>query len=1141
MLLSAALFKLKKTMPTSPPHIIDSLLNDNFDSGAILRGRDYFKNKRVKSISISNDDRRLASKVLGHKGAIYRTHIHIVNDDFISDMDVEGECSCYVGFNCKHVVATLLEAKKQKFTLFSAAQGMEHEQGVTPATEAFNQWFDEVRSRDMGPVVKPLKPGNVFYVLQKSPYSNEKMGIQLFIANRLKNGTYGKAKKYNALTGSHRAYLNTVDEEIIMALNYINDRTTSYNADGNTRFLEGNLSSKWLETLLKTERCFWGSMNGTQLKYKNPEALILEWQQLHDGCQEFTASIKNTSQINKSATTLVFLDKPWYINTDNGQCGIAESTMPSHVVKQLLEAPPVPPEMTKKISEHLIKASPNHTPTLPEILNKPTAVLHKMGCSPIMKLGIERIPDPMKSSRYARHETTEIDAPIAKIFFNYEGTHVPFSIQNKAAVVTYMNNGHVYSFLRDFEKERAYLLSLNKFMHIEPVHTFTSAKDPEQLHITSLKTDHDFLAFARDIIPQLEQRGWRIERNHELFISAVYDEDISWYSEINEQSEYDYFSFKMGIVLNNEKINILPIIADIIKTMPADKFNKIADDFMMALPLPNSKTLFVPFIRIKPMLNILIELYDMSVTNEGSLSLKKHQAALLFEMHKSFGISKMRWFGTKRLQVLGEKLAGFTSIKTVSLPLTFKATLRGYQQEGVNWLQFLRKYHLGGILADDMGLGKTVQTLAHLAIEKNKRRLKNPCLIIAPTSLMANWRSEAARFTPNLKVLVFHGDGRHKHKSTIAQHDIVLTTYPLLARDKDILLAHEYYYLILDEAQYIKNNKALSTQIVQQLKAEHRLCVTGTPMENNLGELWSLFNFLMPGFLGDTKQFKRLFRTPIEKHDDDSRRQQLALRIKPFMLRRQKNAVIKDLPEKTHIIRTVELEGPERDLYESIRLSMEKKVRDAIKDKGLARSHIIILDALLKLRQTCCHSRLLKLSAAKKAHQHSAKLNVLKKMLPTMVAEGRKILLFSQFTTMLSIIEEFLTEEGLEYVKLTGSTKNRSKPIDAFQKGCVPIFLISLKAGGTGLNLTAADTVIHYDPWWNPAVEDQATDRAHRIGQDKSVFVYKLVASGTVEDTIQTMQQKKRALMEGLFSQQPHAKISLSSDDLADLFKPLET
>lgn len=432
----------------------------------------------------------------------------------------------------------------------------------------------------------------------------------------------------------------------------------------------------------------------------------------------------------------------------------------------------------------------------------------------------------------------------------------------------------------------------------------------------------------------------------------------------------------------------------------------------------------------------------------------------------------------------------------------------------------------------------TVQTLAHLLTEKNHGRLTQPSLIIAPTSLMDNWRQEAERFAPDLKVLTLHGSIRKKWFEEIGTHDLILTTYSLLHRDQDALLQYQYHLLVLDEAQNIKNPNAQATRIVHQLKAHHRLCLTGTPIENHLGELWSLSHFIMPGLLGDYQSFRRLFRIPIEKENDTSRRTILTRRLKPFLLRRTKEAVIDDLPEKNEIIRLVKLEDSQRDLYETIRLTMHDKIRQEIARKGFARSQIIILDALLKLRQVCCDPRLLKLEAAQQVKQ-SAKLQLLMEMIPEMIEEGRRILLFSQFTTMLSLIEEGFKKSQINYVKLTGQTQKRAQVVESFQKGKVPIFLISLKAGGTGLNLTAADTVIHYDPWWNPAVESQATDRAHRIGQNKHVFVYKLLSVGTVEEKIQKLQVRKRQLTEILFSEKNRNGRRLSNEDLEVLFEPL--
>ena len=330
-----------------------------------------------------------------------------------------------------------------------------------------------------------------------------------------------------------------------------------------------------------------------------------------------------------------------------------------------------------------------------------------------------------------------------------------------------------------------------------------------------------------------------------------------------------------------------------------------------------------------------------------------------------------------------------------------------------------------------------------------------------------------------------------------------------------------------------------AAQVAAELDATHRLCLSGTPMENHLGELWSLFHFLMPGFLGSQKRFKELFRTPIEKHGDSERLTQLRARVTPFMLRRTKREVATELPDKVESIAGVTLEGKQADLYETIRLTTEKAVRDALADKGLAQSQIQILDALLKLRQVCCDPRLVPLASAQKIQQ-SAKLDLLMELLPEMLAEGRKVLLFSQFTSMLELIEEALKARDLPWVKLTGQSRNRDAIIDRFTSGEVPLFLISLKAGGVGLNLPQADTVIHYDPWWNPAVENQATDRAHRIGQKNRVFVYKLVAHGTIEERILALQERKAALADSMYSGAQARKQPLFTEgDIAELLRPL--
>jgi SNF2 family DNA or RNA helicase len=555
------------------------------------------------------------------------------------------------------------------------------------------------------------------------------------------------------------------------------------------------------------------------------------------------------------------------------------------------------------------------------------------------------------------------------------------------------------------------------------------------------------------------------------------------------------------------------------------------------LPAPTGGFIRLPTDNLKPWLGALLELVGDAAHDFDGDSLKLSR---LDAMRTTAALGEGAvWQGAQQLFEMVQRLQGRAELPDVLVPQSVNASLRPYQQQGVNWLQFLREYGLAGILADDMGLGKTLQTLVHIQIEKDAGRLTHPALIIAPVSLMGNWQREAERFCPGLRSLVLHGKERHGVAGNMLDHDIVIAPYSLLHRDRERWLNAQWHLVVLDEAQNIKNASTHAAQVASELKSKHRLCLSGTPMENHLGEIWSLFHFLMPGFLGSQKRFAELFRTPIEKQGDAEALQQLRARVTPFMLRRTKALVAHELPPKVETVMRVELSGKQADLYETIRLGMEKTVREALDAKGLAKSQITILDALLKLRQVCCDPHLLKLDAAKKV-KASAKLEQLMEMLPEMLSEGRRILLFSQFTSMLSLIEAELKKRNIPWIKLTGQSQKRDALIEQFTSGQVPLFLISLKAGGVGLNLPQADTVIHYDPWWNPAVEAQATGRAHRIGQSNSVWVVKLVAQGTIEERIVALQERKALLAESMYSGSVGRKQPLFSEsDLAELLKPL--
>ena len=649
-----------------------------------------------------------------------------------------------------------------------------------------------------------------------------------------------------------------------------------------------------------------------------------------------------------------------------------------------------------------------------------------------------------------------------------------------------------------------------------------------------------WLTFTKQHLPELREAGWLIEMDDDFYFNLSEIED--WYADIEQAPEHDWFDLELGIEVEGQRISLLPILLQAIRKNPnllnGEALALRRDDEMLLVTLPqNKQRVALPFSRLKPLLATLGELFfrEPGETSQ-SLRLPRADAARLIALEQGPAI---HWQGGEQLRGFAQRLQAYSD-KTVSPPDGLQAQLRPYQVHGLAWMQALAELEVGGVLADDMGLGKTVQTLAHILCEKQAGRLQQPALIIMPTSLIPNWQDEAERFTPQLKVLALHGIKRRNQFKHIGEYDIILSTYALLPRDLKMLGAHSYHLVILDEAQNIKNPRSKAAQAASQLKTARRLCLTGTPLENHLGELWSLFNFLMPGWLGDSKSFNHDYRTPIEKNANSQRLAHLHGRIKPFVLRRKKEQVATELPAKTEITQWVDLTPTQRDRYETLRLVMDKKVRDEIARLGLARSQIVILEALLRLRQACCDLRLLGDESSTLKASDSGKLTSLLNMLEELTQEGRRVLLFSQFTSMLDLIAAELKERGISYGKLTGATQDRRSPVHDFQAGEFSVFLISLKAGGVGLNLTAADTVIHFDPWWNPAAEAQASDRAYRIGQEKPVFVYKMISRGTVEEKIQLLQHTKANLARGVLEGGSLEQWQISEEDLAALFAPLD-
>ncbi len=482
------------------------------------------------------------------------------------------------------------------------------------------------------------------------------------------------------------------------------------------------------------------------------------------------------------------------------------------------------------------------------------------------------------------------------------------------------------------------------------------------------------------------------------------------------------------------------------------------------------------------------------------------------------------------------ELREIDGIPPIKAPEGLQAELRHYQEAGLSWLWFIYRHGLSGVLADDMGLGKTIQALS-LMLKIKKEQGTQPSLVVAPTSVLPNWEREIERFTPQLSYVTWHGADRRDNVEKLQNVDLVLTSYALIRRDLEELKKLPFRTVILDEAQNIKNADSATAQACKSVGGEHRIALTGTPLENRLTELWSLFDFLMPGFLGNAEGFHEHYEHPITVQGDLETRDRLKKKIHPFILRRLKTEVAKDLPPKTEVVTWVDMDTGQQALYREVLAESKRKVYDSIDKLGFNKSRISILSALMKLRQVCCDPRLLKLPPGT-ALPPSAKLERFSELVDELVREGHRALVFSQFTEMLEILTTQADEKQLKYLYLDGRTKDRMAKVDAFNvPDGPPVFFISLKAGGTGLNLTAADYVIHYDPWWNPAVEDQATDRTHRIGQTRAVFSYKLITRGTVEEKILSLQQRKRELAAGVLGTDSDVGKALTERDVEDLFK----
>ncbi len=697
----------------------------------------------------------------------------------------------------------------------------------------------------------------------------------------------------------------------------------------------------------------------------------------------------------------------------------------------------------------------------------------------------------------------------ASLEFEYDGVIVPYSktTAEKAPYITVKKPGEdlVYWIKRNLRHEQeAYAMLLAcKFV---PMQTNNLALEKENA-----------IDFYNYYIKQAGE-GWKFVEKDDMNFFKLMDDPFKLCAKIDFSEEnQDSFEILLYGQVGEEIINFDEIYETI---QSGEKYNRIRSLGFVEYPAQNIYALMRAF-----------NSFDVYRNPDNKFIVKTYRAGLINEL-KNLNVELVL---SEDFQNFWEQMSTFSTSEELTLPKGINAEFREYQTKGFGWLWFMYKYGLNGILADDMGLGKTLQALA--VIQKAKEEDgPMPTLVICPTTVVFNWESEIQKFAPTLTTLKLSGVDRKQLFKEIPNHDVVITSYALVRRDIAKLKEYNFRYVILDESQNIKNAMSQTAQAVKKLQAVHKLALSGTPIENKLEELWSVFDFLMPGFMFSVSEFNYRYVNPIMERQDKTVEKRLKLQIYPFILRRMKRDVAKDLPDKVENIAYCELTEEQRDFYLQVLDSTKEELFKSIEQNGLEKSRLSIFSALLRLRQICCHPRLYDKENVKNIMK-SGKFEKLKVMLEEIIDEGHRILLFSQFVDMLDLIKGWLEREGIPYEYLTGKTKDRQGAVERFNSTpSIPIFLISLKAGGTGLNLTGADYVIHYDPWWNPAVEDQATDRAYRIGQTKKVFVYRLITKNTVEEKIQKLKTVKRNLVDSVISVDRNIVKSLTMDDIKEIF-----
>lgn len=1100
-------------MPSITPQLIEAFPFSQYaDPQSIQRGRAYYKDGRVWEVSLFENNSRAVCEVNGDLGEYT---VEISADKTSGELTFDCDCPYADDGNfCKHMVASALELKDY----------------LNEEIDDFDEDEDLVLALPQASLNWQKKLGETLAIMPRKISSpNLRRYVALVILERSRMGIYGYGSAYR---GNYSYFLTPfiIKENEWYGLTN-GEKKSSQEID---KFLETN--QKWIKV---GERMF-QQMNPAGCLNLNPDAIsvleILSYAMRTYGI--------GTNNMPMFLSTLSRLEVPVFL----GSVYPAKIERRVHILPNSVE---IKIDMQSDESKLVLQAGYeqdgdfNHIHNRVETIsvnpawvmmdNRIAQISNAQALSILTSFPIE-IPaqqvEIFREQYFARiaqtlpvksdlvHWSNIKAEPVPRLYlhddkdnilradlrFGYGEHELPLGKEETYSVETVPDSWDLIRVHRQLEREQHFYQLL-----ADPAYRLKRAGTGHPFGTFELRARAHPFDFLLHSIPQLTQAGFEIYGEDNLKLGRINRATATL--RVNITSGIDWFDLKTFVEFGDQQISF----HDVRKALKrGEHYIKLADGSVGQIP--------------EEWLEKYKHLWNLAEETEDGFRVSDFHLPLLDSLLEENTTLQTPLELIQRR----ERFRHFERITPQPLPTGFTGELRPYQKHGFDWMHFLKEYRFGGILADDMGLGKTVQALAYLQSQQEQAQVQNAALLVVPKSLIANWQRESEKFTPSLRFLEYMGNFRNKDTAAFDDYDVVLTTYGTMLRDIEILREYKFSHIILDESQAIKNPLAKSAKAARLLHGEHRIVMTGTPVENNTFELWSQFAFLNPGLLGSMDYFKHEFANPIESGGDERAAAILRSLVYPFILRRTKEQVAPELPPRTERIIYIDMDSAQKKFYSQTREKYRAELLGLIESEGMNDARFKILEGLLRLRQIAIHPALVD----KNYKGESPKFEVLLETLETLQAENHKALIFSQFVETLKLVKHELDKRKIKYVYLDGKTQNRQSKVDEFQNNdSMPFFLISLKAGGVGLNLTAADYVIHLDPWWNPAVEMQASDRAHRIGQDKPVFIYKIIARDTVEEKILQLQEKKRALVKSLIATESSCFKSLTKDDVKMLFE----